>query len=175
MQVEHPPAHRPGLESLGEEARVCVWAREGKVTGPLGKVLPARPRGPTCQRGSAWLLAKSRAPVCCRRSWGKAKHSSRQQKRHPVPPLRAAALCGRGLRKACSALCPTSRSSVSQVGPRGGAEQPAGRVGPWLQSAQRWGQAPAGTPQGHLVAPQSLSAHPWTVTVPLELSCQEQS
>ena len=155
MQVEHPPAHRPGSASLGEEARVCVWAREGKVTGPLGKVLPERPRGPTCQQGSAWLLAKSRAPVCCRRSWGKAKHSSRQQ-RHPVPPPTESGSALTGLRKACPLPRPHG-AAMSQVGPRSGAEQPAGRVGPWLESAQRRGQAPAGTPQGHLVTPQSLA------------------
>lgn len=128
MQVEHPPAHRPGLESLGEEARVCVWAREGKVTGPLGKVLPARPRGPTCQRGSAWLLAKSRAPVCCRRSWGKAKHSSRQQRRHPVPPpteqrRSVAEGCGKPARPSArphGAACPRSARGAGQSSRRAG-------------------------------------------------------
>lgn len=106
------------------------WERKhGSASGPergRGQGLWARcflhgHGAPTCQQGSAWLLARSRAPFCCRRSWGRAKHSGKHRRSHPVPPPTesGSAAWQRAAESLLGPLPQPHGTAASQVGPRG--------------------------------------------------------
>lgn len=96
--------------------RVSVWAWEGKVTGPLGKVLPAQPQGPHLPVG-VWLAPGKilRLPFVVGAPGGEPKIAVNIEEGILLQTESSRRWCGGEMRRDCLALIPTDSEGRSLV------------------------------------------------------------